>query len=81
MEDDDIISDSDQLNETAIQITSPLSNDDANNSETVGLGGTGKYGQQLRFLNILPLPMHIQILNLLTLSTFVPIFVPATPQL
>ena len=32
--------------------------------------GTGKYGQQLRFLNILPLPMHIQILNLLTLSNF-----------
>ena len=30
--------------------------------------GTGKYGQELRFLNILPLPMHIQILNLLTLS-------------
>ena len=30
--------------------------------------GTGKYGQQLRFLNILPLPIHIQILNLLTLS-------------
>ena len=25
--------------------------------------GTGKYGQQLRFLNILPLHMHIQILN------------------
>ena len=32
--------------------------------------GTGKYGQQLRFLNILSLPMHIQILNLLTLSNF-----------
>ena len=32
--------------------------------------GTGNYGQQLRFLNFLPLPMHIQILNLLTLSNF-----------
>ena len=41
--------------------------------------GTGKYGQQLRFLNILPLPMHIQILNLLTLSNFRTNFCTSNP--
>ena len=32
--------------------------------------GPGKYGQQLRLLYILPLPMHIQILNQFSLSNF-----------
>ena len=41
--------------------------------------GTGKYGQQLRFLNILPLAMHIQILNLLTLSNFRTNFCTSNP--
>ena len=41
--------------------------------------GTGKNEQQLRFLNILPLPMHIQILNLLTLSNFRTNFCTSNP--
>ena len=41
--------------------------------------GRGKYGQKLRFLNILPLPMHIQILNLLTLSNFCTKFCTSNP--
>ena len=41
--------------------------------------GTGKYGQQLRFLNILPLPLHIQFLNLLTLSNFRTNFCTSNP--
>ena len=41
--------------------------------------GTRKYGQQLRFLNILPLPMRIQILNLLTLSNFRTNFCTSNP--
>ena len=41
--------------------------------------GTGKYGQQLRFLNILSLSMLIQILNLLTLTNFRTNFCTSNP--